>query len=208
MKFSVIMASRLENYPSAGHNREAKLVRAVNSVIEQTFEDWELHIVADGCQETVDIIQHNVKDTRLHVWKIAFTKLWSGYPRNKGIDEALGDYIIYLDNDDVYGPNHLQIVNDNLNGQDWVWFNDCRFRPKLNYWYENECDINKLGRHGTSNICHKRELGVRWDNDGKYAHDYYFTRKLVPFKNFGKIATPEYFVCHIPGTHSTGGYDC
>jgi len=201
MKFSVIMASRLVPYPSAGKQREEKLLRAVDSIIDQTFEDWELHIIADGCQRTVDLIQENVKDTRIHLWKIDHVKLWAGTPRNTGIDQSLGDWIIYLDNDDAYGEDHLQIVNDGLLTYDWVWFNDIRYRVKPDYWYENQCDIQTMGKHGTSNIAHKRDLEVRWNENGKYAHDYEFVRKLLVFKNGGKIRTPQYFVCHIPGIY-------
>jgi len=206
MKFSVVMASRLESYPSAATEREGKLIRAINSVINQSFPDWELHVIADGCQKTIDLVNANVKDPKVHLWKVTHKKLWSGIPRNEGINQAHGEYIIYLDIDDVYGPDHLQKVNGELNA-DWVWYNDFRYHPRLKKWYENECNINQLGRHGTSNICHKRSLGVLWDENGKYAHDYYFTRKLIPFSNYKKITTPEYFVCHIPGTRASGGYD-
>ena len=114
MKFSVIMPSRLENYNPSAKLKDQKIIRAVNSVINQTFEDWELHIIADGCQKTIDIIQNHIKDTRLHLWKIEHTRLWSGRPRNTGIEQALGDWIIYLDIDDAYGGDHLKIINEGL----------------------------------------------------------------------------------------------
>ncbi|MEN6568993.1 MAG: glycosyltransferase family A protein [Rikenellaceae bacterium] len=207
MKFSIVMASRLEFYPGAASNRDAKLIRAINSVINQTYEDWELHVIADGCQKTIDIVQSNVKDLRLHLWKVAHTKLWSGRPRNKGIEEAQGEFIVYLDIDDVYGKDHLKIIAQNLNAYDWVWYNDFRYRNKTDYWYENHCNINKAGAHGTSNICHKRNLNVFWNENDKYAHDYNFVRKLIPFSNNSKIITPEYYCCHVPGNGISGGYD-
>lgn len=199
MKFSVIMPSRLADYPSAAKNRDVKLIRAVNSVIKQTFEDWELHIIADGCQKTIDIVQTTLKDTRIHLWKIEHKKLWAGGPRNKGITEALGEWIIYLDNDDIYGENHLEIVNEGLADYDWVWYNDIRYRK--DFWYENQCDIHILGKHGTSNVAHKRSLGLLWPEEGKYSHDYVFARQLLDYKNGGRINTPEYYVCHVPGVY-------
>lgn len=207
MKFSVIMPSRLQIYPNSARNKDGKLLRAINSVIGQTLEDWELHIIADGCRDTIDIVQNNVKDKRIHLWKITHTKLWSGRPRNTGIEQASGDWIIYLDNDDIYGENHLQIVNDGIANYDWIWYNDIRFNPRDNNWYENSCDIHTLGRHGTSNVAHRRNLGIFWDEDGKYAHDFHFVRKLLKIKNVGKISTPEYYVCHVPGSQNSGGYD-
>jgi len=205
MKFTIVMPSYLGAYPSASHDREKKILRAVYSVIGQTFEDWELNIVADGCQQTVDICK-DIPDPRVRVFQIKRGALFSGAPRNKGIEEAKGEYIVYLDIDDVYGKNHLAIINQGLNGEDWVWYNDIRYNPRLKIWYENECDIRTVGRHGTSNICHRKDLDVQWEFKG-YAHDFYFVQKLLEHKNFKKTESPEYYVCHVPGTQSSGGYD-
>ena len=202
MRFSIVMPSYLAMYPGAAKERDGKLLRAVNSCLSQTFEDWELHIVSYGCQKTIDIIQSNIKDKLVRLWKIAHRKLWSGYPRNKGIEEAKGEFIIYLDIDDIYGDNHLQIVNEGIKSYDWVWYNDIRYKPKENVWIENPCDIRQIGQHGTSNVCHKTSLNAFWDEKGRYAHDYYFVQKLLGFSNYTKITTPEYYVCHVPG-----GYD-
>ena len=205
MKYSIVMASYLGAYPSASHNRDQKIIRAVNSVINQTFTDFELNIVADGCQATVDICKQ-FTDSRINVFLIPKGALFSGAPRNKGIEEARGEYIVYLDIDDVYGKNHLAIIDRNINGDDWVWYNDIRYNPRLKIWYENECEIRTVGRHGTSNICHRTALEVKWEFKG-YAHDHYFVQRLLDHKNFKKIESPEYYVCHIPGTQSSGGYD-
>ena len=50
---------------------------------------------------------------------------------------------------------------------------------------------------GTSNICHKKELGVRWGNG--YGHDWVFIKNLMFFYfNYQKIKNKSYIVCHIP----------
>jgi len=206
-KFSVIMPSRLAMYPNAASNREQKLIRAINSVIQQTFEDWELHVVADGCQRTVDLVQYNVKDDRVHLWKTEHKKLWAGTPRNTGIEMARGEWITYLDIDDVFGEKHLEIIAGELNGFNWVWFNDIRYKERLGTWYENLCDIKRMGRHGTSNIAHKKSCGVYWEEEGRYSHDFVFVQQLSKLPQGAKIRTPQYFVCHIPGTKTSGAYD-
>jgi glycosyltransferase involved in cell wall biosynthesis len=202
MKFSIITASYLGEYRTAAKNRDNKILRAVNSVLSQTFQDFEMIIIADGCQKTVEIMKQ-VTDPRISTYLIDKSREWSGEPRNKGLDEAKGDYIVYLDIDDIYGDNHLQDIANGLAGYDWVWFDDIRYVPKTGEWYENPCDINVISRHGTSNICHKRSMQVRWTHVG-YAHDYYFILQLKNNRNFTKIAGGEYYVCHIP---NAGGYD-
>lgn len=206
MKFSIVMASYLGEYAGASRQREEKIVRAVNSCLAQTFEDWELIIVADGCQKTLDIISDTFDDPRIVTYKIHRGALFSGGPRNKGIEEARGEYVTYLDTDDIFGKKHLATIAEYLNGYDWVWYNDIRFNPRLRIWYENECDIHVVSKHGTSNITHRKDLSARWEFRG-YAHDHYFVNNLLKSPNFKKIESPEYYVCHVPGTRSSGGYD-
>jgi glycosyltransferase involved in cell wall biosynthesis len=203
MKFSIIMASYLGAYPTAASNREGKILRSINSIIGQTFDDWELIIVADGCTKTIEICSSLVSD-KIKCFLIPKAKQWSGEPRMEGISQASGDYILYLDIDDILGADHLKNINSQLNSYDWVWFNDVRYSIRLKEWYENECNIDKISMHGTSNICHKRVLPVKWDYTG-YAHDYYFILQLKQNKNFAKIEGSEYYVCHIPG--GPQGYD-
>jgi glycosyltransferase involved in cell wall biosynthesis len=215
MKFSVILPSFLGPYRTAAKDRDKKILRAVNSVLSQTFQDFEVIVIADGCEQTVEIMQQ-VVDQRVSTYLIPKSKIWSGEPRNAGLEKSKGDYIVYLDIDDVFGYGHLQNISDQLNDYDWVWFNDVRYNPKFNaklpvsdenvMWYENPCDISIIGRHGTSNICHKRSMPARWDHVG-YAHDYYFVLQLKQSKNFTKINGGEYYVAHVPGGEGSGGYD-
>jgi len=199
--FSVVIASYLGSYGGAARNREQKILRAINSIQSQTFRGFEIIVVADGCKKTIEI----VSDLNIKSFFVERKGHFSGTPRNKGIEEAEGKYITYLDIDDVYGENHIQTIADNIGNYDWVWYNDIRYNPRMRVWYENKCDITVMGRHGTSNICHKKDLSVAWDFRG-YAHDHYFIEQLLKFNNFTKIPTPEYYVCHIPGDQTTG-YD-
>jgi glycosyltransferase involved in cell wall biosynthesis len=204
MRFSIIMASYLGEYRTAASNREGKILRAVNSVINQSFDSWELIVIADGCEKTMQILEV-VEDIRVNCYSIPKSKLWSGEPRNEGLIRAKGEFILYLDIDDIYGPDHLKNINSQLNGYDWVWFDDVRYNSKYDQWYENPCNINKISEHGTSNVCHKRSMPAKWDYTG-YAHDYYFILHLKESKNFTKIQGGEYYVCHVPGGNPTG-YD-
>jgi len=197
MRFSVVMPSFLGAYAGAASRRDEKIVRAINSVIGQTFTDWELQVVADGCKKTVEIVSQ-IKDERIHLTHILKAPQWDGKPRNTGIEKANGEYIIYLDIDDAYGENHLSAVNENLKDSDWVYYNDYIYRN--GEWIERHCDIKKIGMNGTSNICHKKSLDVRWGHRG-YAHDHYFNQKLLFFPKYKKIDTPEYFVMHMPSIY-------
>ncbi len=184
MRFSIVIASFLGDYRNAAKGRDKKIIRAVNSVLNQTFEDFEVIVVADGCEKTVKIMSQ-YDDPRIRTFAIPKGRMWSGDPRNKGIDEARGEFIAYLDIDDMFGDNHLSSLNEKLGTYDWVWFDDIRYDPRSKKWYQNPCNINQIGSHGTSNICHRKGR-ARWDHDG-YAHDYYFVLHLKENRNFAKV---------------------
>jgi glycosyltransferase involved in cell wall biosynthesis len=87
-------------------NRPIELRRAVLSVLSQTFTDFEILIVNNG-----DIaVTNDHKDERIKL--LTETRKGANYARNTGIDSAKGNYICFLDDDDEYLPNHLQVIFD------------------------------------------------------------------------------------------------
>lgn len=200
------MQSYLGDYPGAAKDRENKIIRAIQSVINQTFEDWELIIVADGCEKTFDIVSDKYANHgKISCYFIPKQPLWSGTARDIGKIEAKGDYCLYLDTDDYYTPEHLAIINEGLGELDWVWYNDFIWANK---WVERVCNIRRIGQNGTSNVCFKRSLNVSWSTYAGYAHDFYFNQQLVKnYPNNNKIQTPGYMVCHLPPHPGSKGYD-
>lgn len=192
------MPSYLGDYRGAAKGRDSKLVRAVNSCLSQSFKDFELIIIADGCNRTFEIIKENYSDDRITCILIQKQELWSGAVRNTGIKNAKGEFILYLDTDDMFGNDHLKIIDDELKKiqSDWVYFDDYIVRGKS--FDIRLCNIDNKSENGTSNICHKRSMNVYWANTG-YAHDWHFIQDLKnTSKQYQRIQTPRYYVCHIP----------
>lgn len=200
--FSVIMPSYLGDYKESADNREMKLKRAIESVINQTFTDWELIIVSDGCEKTSRIAKEYLSD-KVKCFEIPKQPYMSGNVRKIGVDQATGKYIIYLDSDDKYTENHLQFVYDNFNGQDWVYFNDIRYGGGEN-WSVKKVVLD-YGTAGTSSICHKRLLNENWDQCDGYGHDWTFIEKLKKHENYKHIGTSGYLICHVPGKFDYNG---
>lgn len=202
MRFSVVMQCYLGPYQHAATNREEKLIRAINSLLNGVFQDFELLIIADGCEKTFDIIQETYKaNEKIDCILIHKQKLWSGKPRNEGIKRAKGQYIVYLDSDDQFGLSHLQIINEQLlkyKNPDWVYFNDILIE-KDGRKVERNIVINQRYQNGTSNICHKKDLMVEWNGTGYGEDDWSIVKQLNGYLNRVKIQTPEYYVCHLPG---------
>lgn len=83
----------------ANYNNEEWVRKGIESIIEQTYENWELIIVDDLSSDgSVDIIK-GYKDNRIIFYE-NIEKRWNGGSRNVGLDIASGDYVLFMDNDD------------------------------------------------------------------------------------------------------------
>ena len=90
------------------YNREQQILRAVRSVLNQTYQDYELIIVDDGSKDkTAEIIQE-IRDDRIRYISLE-TNQGVAHARNMGIQEAKYDYIAFLDSDDEWLPNKLEL---------------------------------------------------------------------------------------------------
>jgi len=80
---------------------------AIESVLAQTFADWELLIIDDGSTDnTEDIVQPYLNDSRITYHRLEH----AGQPatKNAGIERASGELIAFLDADDVWFPHKLK----------------------------------------------------------------------------------------------------
>lgn len=185
--FSVIMPSYLGDYRNAASNRVIKLRRAIASVLNQTFFDFELIIVSDGCTDTLEIAQEYLDD-RIKWFYMKKQKPFAGSVRTMGIHRAKGEYICYLDSDDYFENTHLEFLKDQIEKHN---------RPKFVHFSDN-LNVGELvfGKCGTSNICHDNNKMYYWPDD--YNHDWRFI--LTFFYPEGVfIGKGGYVVCHVPG---------
>lgn len=90
------------------YNREELLPRAIESILNQTYEDFEFIIVDDGSTDnSVALIQsYQKQDKRIRLVQNEKNKGIS-YSRNRGMDEAKGRYVAIMDSDDYSEPDRL-----------------------------------------------------------------------------------------------------
>ena len=90
------------------YNRASLLKRAIESVLNQEFEDFELIVVDDASQDRTPKVIESFKDGRIRYLRL---KKNSGGPvaRNTGIKKARGKFIALLDDDDEWLPNRLSV---------------------------------------------------------------------------------------------------
>ncbi len=87
-------------------NRAALVRRAVQSVLDQTYCDFEVVVVVDGPDEATTAILATILDGRLRV-KLHATSVGGAQARNSGVEEARTEWIAFLDDDDQWLPEKL-----------------------------------------------------------------------------------------------------
>ena len=89
------------------YNRAEDLKRALQSVFDQTFTDWEVLVVDNHSIDETDSIIKSFNDPKIKLFKIHNAGVIAA-SRNLGLQHALGEYIAFLDSDDWWLPKKLE----------------------------------------------------------------------------------------------------
>jgi glycosyltransferase involved in cell wall biosynthesis len=91
------------------HNRADVLKRAIQSVVDQHLEDWELIVVDDGSTDDSVAVAKSFGDERIRIIELGENR-GGNVARNAGVRAAQTPLIAFLDSDDVYLPEKLETV--------------------------------------------------------------------------------------------------
>jgi len=124
----------------------------IESVLAQTYNNWEMLIIDDcSTDNSSSIIQsYSIQDSRIKYFKTKEPSGSPSAPRNIGIDNAAGDYIAFLDADDIWFPNKLE---DQLT---YLISHKCKFV------YSNYEKINSAGERNNRIILMRKTTNF-WD---------------------------------------------
>lgn len=101
-------------------NRAHVLYYALKSVLEQTFQNFEIFVVDDASTDSTPELVEQFDDPRIHYIRFE-TNRKSAAARNAGMEAARGEYIAFLDSDDEWRPTKLEkqvALMDSL-GEEW-----------------------------------------------------------------------------------------
>jgi glycosyltransferase involved in cell wall biosynthesis len=110
------------------YNRAKLLPRAINSVLNQTFSDFELIIINDASPDNTDEVVNGFDDKRI-IYKKHDKNTGLFGAANTALDMAKGKYIIFLTDDDEFLPDALEVIDNKFRelspkGIKILWF-DC-----------------------------------------------------------------------------------
>lgn len=96
------------------YNRANLIGETIRTVLNQTYTNWELIIIDDGSQDNTREIVSEFSDYRISYFFIEHCGIF-GKVRNEGLKISKGDYVAFLDSDDLWSPEKLEIQLDLLN---------------------------------------------------------------------------------------------
>ena len=100
-RYSVVLAT---------YGRGRCIASTIESVLRQTFCDFELIVVGDGCNDETEEAVRAFRSERISWRNLAANSGSQGFPNNEGIRHARGAWIAYIGHDDIWAPDHLAAV--------------------------------------------------------------------------------------------------
>jgi len=94
----------------ATYNKSSTLYYAIRSLLWQTFTDFECWIIGDACTDDSEEVVASFNDPRLNWYNLPHNSGYQSAPTNEGLRRAAGTYIAYLNHDDIWLPDHLQVL--------------------------------------------------------------------------------------------------
>lgn len=115
---------------------EEYLPRCIDSILAQTFKDFELILIDDGSPDNCGKIcdEYAKNDYRIKVLHIENGGVSNA--RNTGINEAVGEYISFVDSDDVIHPQYYEAMLKNADDADVVY---CEYKK-----FTQECEFERI----------------------------------------------------------------
>ncbi len=89
------------------YNSEQTILATITSVQNQTFPDWEVIVINDGSTDGTLQVLEQIQDEKIKIY--SYDNGGVSFARNKGINYATGEFITFLDADDLWSPDKLEL---------------------------------------------------------------------------------------------------
>lgn len=197
MKLSIIVSN---------YNNGEFLKKCINSVLEQTFKDYELILIDDGSTDNSNLIlkEYQDKDPRIKIMYEQHKGV--SHARNKGIEISTGEFITFIDSDDTIDRSTYEICMKRLAEfpADLVIFsilyinenkkNEINFRSLPDNYYDSKekfiCDLIKNGGMSIYSNCNKiykrtfiKKEKIYFKEDYHFGEDRLFNYEYLKYAN-------------------------
>jgi len=167
------------------YNSSGTLKLALETVAHQTYQDFEIWVVGDGCTDDSQQVVDSFHQDRFYWLNLPQNSGTPSKPRNEALKKAKGEYIAYLGHDDLWFPWHLQGLLKHIRQTecDFVYSLGAVIGPEGVVSFFSLPD-NLESQHGglsPSNWMHKRSLIEAigpWSLKTKVSDDQEFVKRL------------------------------
>jgi len=172
------------------YNRATKVRNTIESVLAQTFPDLEVIVVDDGSSDGTEKILEETFGDRIRYY--AQSNQGASVARNKGIAEARGEWLAFLDSDDLWEKDKLE----------WQLKAVERFAPQCGGCYTdtrffNHSETRTMFQMARESYRHEETMGVNGD----------VLRLLVRPGGAGMVVCLSSFLARADAVRRTGGFD-
>lgn len=193
------------------NNRPESLHRALLSIIHQNYTLIEIIVIANGCDEkTTKIVNEVQSGTKIPIVYLAFEQaMGGGKARNIGLDKATGEYIAFLDDDDTWHKDKLNIQIALLQEKKVAIVSACFYRVNLKNEYRASAkfisshtelqDLYYENMLGSFSYCitKKSYIGTsRINEDLPALQDWDLWFKILKNTGLSAYVSPKYLVCY------------
>lgn len=197
------------------YNAEDYLSSCLDSIINQTYSDFETILIDDGSTDkTSDILKsYTNKDKRL----ISFYQINGGVSqaRNLALEKVKGRFLTFIDADDYVAPNYLKSLYEDiiLNDADIVYQSVFKFFEdgetcKLFSFKHNILNVNdffskhNVGEYGYPfgkifKVDYLKQNNIFFENDLKFGEDFNFTLKYLKFAKKIQLSSNTHYFYRI-----------
>ena len=163
------------------YNEENRIRKCIESIINQTFRDFELIVLDDeSMDQSAEIIETILKETNLSYHIISSKHIGSSKLRELGIKHALGEWIGFVDGDDYVESNYYEEMMRYVNDYDMITSSVMIDNERKNHQHIQKNNVGEVNQQTA-----KQQL---LNHEGVYP---YLCNKIIKKELFNNVVFPE-----------------
>jgi glycosyltransferase involved in cell wall biosynthesis len=161
------------------YNWSEVLPYSIQSVLNQTFVDFELLVIGDGCTDNSAQVLQNYIDPRVRWINLPKNTGSQSGPNNEGLRQARGSLIAYLGHDDLWSKDHLENLTSFCSNRNQV------FATAAIIWFDDVCNVRFIS--ALNELIVAPENANNWHSPSAIIH----SRSLIEKVGFWKEYSPK-----------------